>query len=320
MSIEALAGWLQSLSGSGAETGPLCLVGAGATGAAPRLLEAALGAGFSRILRLEPDPDERGAAPAPGIVLDPRALAPVSGAATLHVCNMTALSALAPATGLEPLFPGLKETARVPVETVGWSALLSGETGAPVLLAPSPGLAASAAAAVLAADDTAPLPVHMLLILPAIQAWQGLPSAETVIRDLEPAGYRVQARDGGDPDFPALHLYRDPMVAELARQAAETEATRQQLAAEAAEKIAAAEAARDEARTEAARSAEAVTAALAERDAARTAAQGDREAAAAEAKARARAEARLEACRAEIFKAEGQIALIRDLLLRGSDL
>lgn len=309
----------------------------------------------ARIVILDPDP----ATPARTIA-DPRILlleqvpGPVRGSAVLNRYNLPGLAGVHAPTGLRDLYPGLRVTARIDVAQAPLAELLegidlSGSKDHQLLL--MPGAFGQETLAQLEDGGYLDRFARIFAHLPASPLHAGGLSGADLRNRLIAAGFRVSRIDRDDPDLCPAVFERDPVRAELQKALAERDAARaeiEKLGARAerraaeyrqnlaekeellSQRTAQAEKFRDEARAaqaalETARS-ETRTArdALAEKTTALEARKTDNarlQSALQAAQAKASAStADPTRAREELRRAEGQIALIRDLLLREPDI
>lgn len=290
---------LSALAAAGVTVEMVLHIGAGAGAECDAIR--ALGAG--RIVLVEPDPAFRPgllARAGDGVEVLDCALAATPGRAAFHVMNMARLSALAPPTGLERLFPGLREVAVREVETCTLSHLL-GEpgvarpTGRPVLvIADTPSVTADLVAG-LAAMQPGQRPRELMLRLARAAHWSGALAARDALARLVELGYHPVDEDVADPDFPGARLRLDPVAMENKMLREEMRLLREEAD-----------------RQDGAAYAERAEALQSELDAAK------HRIAELEASER-ELQFRLSAAREELSRAEGQVALIRDLLLSGGE-
>lgn len=308
-------------------------------------LEAYLDTGAARILMVEADPEAaaglaRAGAGRPGVETVRAAVSGDPRPRPFYRMNFAELSSLSPPGRLRELFPGLRVLAEDSVTPADPAALIGaadpGGDGSRLLVLETPGeslgiLEALAAAALLHRFDV------ICLQEAREPLYEGAAPAEAVRDRLARAGFVPAFQpDPPDPERPWLSARLDRTALERQRRIAELTKARDA----AQERIAALEAdlaqarsraealeadlaaARDRAETlkaEAGEAAKTAAARQAERDAARQeTAKLRADLAAAEAGDESR-DHRIRQAREEMLKAEGQIRLLRDLLLNGPD-
>ncbi|MCF3596441.1 hypothetical protein LZG00_20855 [Rhodobacteraceae bacterium LMO-12] len=148
----------------------------------------------------------------PRCVLYPLAISDQEGQAPLHVFNLPDLSSLSPPGALTELFPGLRETGQRTVETRTLTSLLadlglSGEGKARhILHLDSPGSEARILSQ-LGRDDT---PFEFISLRCGAQPlYSASDSAEDLVGMIEALGYRLEACNSDDPDFPEYWMSLD---------------------------------------------------------------------------------------------------------------
>ena len=202
------------------------LIWVGAGQATPAELNAVLNKAPGRVLLIEPDPElarplhrRFAAEPRTGLTLREVALSDTPGPRPWYVSNMAALSSLRPISpALRMLLPGVRQTAAPLVDTLDPRTLIEtanglgdatlGE-GQAVLLLNQPG---EEAAVIEALIDTGQIDhfSHML-VRAGRESWFDGAAPLSALRDrLAPLGWRIQAQDGDDPDFPLCLFHIDP--------------------------------------------------------------------------------------------------------------
>lgn len=218
--FETWTSWLAALAAQ-TEIDSIVQLGAG-DGMA---LESLLHSPAQRIVLVEPDPDmaadlRRRAQRDARVRVVSAAVDAQSGEATLHRLSLAGQSSLRTPGDLRDLFPGLRSLDAMQVETLDLPGLVKRVGLAPaaaqavhVLRIDAPG-SEHAIAAQLAA-----LPVefaYVALRVPAHPLYDAAPAAGAVLEVLQEQGYRVEARQTDDPDFPEYWLHRDLTARRLA--------------------------------------------------------------------------------------------------------
>ncbi len=154
----------------------------------------------------------------PRCVLYPLAISDQEGQAPLHVFNLPDLSSLSPPGALTELFPGLRETGQRTVETRTLTSLLAdlglsgeGETRH-ILHLDCPGSEARILSQ-LGREDT---PFEFISLRCGAQPlYSATDSAEDLVGMIEALGYRLEACNSDDPDFPEYWMSLDHQARSL---------------------------------------------------------------------------------------------------------
>lgn len=339
--------WADQIAGIGgpAGIGTILHIGAGRGTELPSYLAS----DASEIVLVEPDPSafqmlQTMAQGDSRVRLLSVAVAQATGVAPLHCVNLPGAASLRDPSRLVEYFPGFRVLDTLDVETLSVADLLA-QTPLPegkvnVLILEAPGeeaviLDGLATAKALRRFD------HLLIRTAAEALYPNSQTAAALLMRLSSLGYQIAYENRSDPDFPALHLtWRDEGSASaeagMRAQLAALEAHCAALESENASLLSQIEGQRSEIEAkmdivakhgEAEAAVAKLTAELAEVKAARDAfwrerdkAREERDAAKEKVKALERRVQELEfkadLARAEFHRSEGQVALIKDLLLR----
>ena len=262
-----------------------------------------------RIVLVEPNPDAAKRLTALArdegqIHVVQQAVGDPHGSPRLRRFNIPALSSLREPTGLLELFPGLRTERELDVDVIEPVAFIQGleleQERKHWLIIDTPGEEAAIVNALQAGGQLEQFD-RIILHCTVEPLYRESGPATAALDELKDAGYDINQRDDSDPDRPAWTLDRNPLrlenqalrrkVAELEQQAKKLERSRD----EKEEKIANLKQQSKEYREQAERAA-ALTAQLDE------------------------VSAREQALREQIMRSEGQIELVKDLLLDGSTL
>ncbi|MBR9650063.1 FkbM family methyltransferase [Thalassovita aquimarina] len=229
-------GWEKWITDLGAEPlGTLLHLGAGRG----RLLETTCAADAERIVLVEPYQDDAAAlvrrtAGDERVTVMPVAIGAKTGRANLHRFNMAALSSLRAPGALRELFPGLRETALVEVETLTAADLMkqlpAPDNRSDVLLLDTPGEEAEILKGLIAIDGLVRFR-DIFLRTGRNALYEGGTGLPDLIALLRKEGFTPRRRCDTDPDFPELHFRIEPVVQNNRALCAELAETRGQLVA-----------------------------------------------------------------------------------------
>jgi FkbM family methyltransferase len=293
-------------SSTGETAGTIIHIGAGRC----RELPEYLAQNPERILLIEPNPrraQELARRTAEHEHVEVRAVAVTDDPSRtrLQLFNLADLSSLRAPTGAYELFPGLKATGEVDVDTITPAELFkTGQCDADDnhrLIIDAPGEETAIVNAVSAADQLAHFD-HIIIHCGTESLYEDNAPAATLLDQLREAGYDIEQQDDSDPDRPCWSLRHNPLrpenqalrqqVAELEQQTKELTASRDERVREAEERKQAHEALHQEK-------------------------EGLEEKVANLEKQLDEASTREQVLREQVTRAEGQIELVKDLVIDG---
>lgn len=149
------------------------------------------------------------------------AFGPTDSKHMLREFTITSLAALRPATGLAKLFPGLRETGRIEVETCTAATLMAQielHKKKPNLLILGAAGEEREAVRQFAALGLLDRFDYILTPLPHVGLYEGSSDEADLVLALEAQGFRTEERDDANPDDPLALLQRDSKWAELIKE------------------------------------------------------------------------------------------------------
>ncbi|PFG08985.1 hypothetical protein [Marinobacter sp. LV10MA510-1] len=214
-------------------------IGAGQVSELSQWLES----GAQNIVLVEPNPIlaeklRKQTAGAPEITVVEAAITTNTGNNELSEYNLPEASSLRAATGLKTLFPGLKAVNIHIVATLTPLQLIEQHGPTPGQLATlalqAPGEEYSILQALIETDQLKHF--GQLVITTNLESlYQGSTDAKTLLNTLEKYGYDIIREDQKDPDWPTLHLQRNPLkdqIRQLKQELQKAQAENQQALAE----------------------------------------------------------------------------------------
>ena len=126
------------------------------------------------------------------------------GRSALQDFNISGHASLRPATGLRQIFPGLRETKQINVETIDSQKMLESaalEGAHNLLILGATGFEMETLDAALTKDGP-PIFSRIILLLPSLALYRGSHDGAALAERLEQASYRCVWKDASDPDLP----------------------------------------------------------------------------------------------------------------------
>lgn len=182
------------------------------------LIDALPSRAATRIVLLEPDPGTAAqleASARAGVEVWPFAFAAADGVSILHESSLSTFSALRPPTGLNILFPSLREVGQNQVTTCSAQTVIERlglKKGAKnVLILGAPGEELSAVTQLIALGALVFFE-YIITTLPRKEMFENAADGATLATALAEQAFLAIATDTSDPDLPVVLLKRDPVL------------------------------------------------------------------------------------------------------------